>query len=69
MENDFSSVDLLYENTSVCIISSMYIVLIKNYGKWSKNLDDLDLDICSRSKVTEDIALGFVSLRQTVYEL
>lgn len=64
----FFGVDLLYENTSVCRISCMYIVRIKSYEKWAQNLDDLDLDICSRSKVTEDIVLGFVSLRQMVYE-
>jgi hypothetical protein len=57
-----SSVHLVYQDTSVCVISSRYLVRIKSYEKWSKILDDLDLEICSRSKVTEDIPLGFVSL-------
>ena len=63
------SVHFVHQDTSVCIISSRYLVRIKSYEKLSKILDDLDLDICSRSKVTEDIPVGFVSLRQIVYEL
>ena len=63
------NVHFVLRDTSACIISSGYLVRIKSYEKWSKILDDLDLDICSRSKVTEDIPLGFVSLRQMVYEL
>jgi hypothetical protein len=59
----FPSVHLVYRDTLVCIISSPYLVRIKSYEKWSKILDGLDLDICSRSKVTEDIPVGFVSLR------
>ena len=61
------SVHFVRQDTSVCIISSRYLVRIKSYEKLSKILDDLDL--CSRSKVTEDIPVGFVSLQQIVYEL
>jgi hypothetical protein len=61
------SVHFVHQDTSVCKISSRYLVRIKRYEKLSKILDDFD--ICSRSKVTEDIPVGFVSLRQIVYEL
>jgi hypothetical protein len=62
------SVHFVNQDTSVCIISTRYLVRIKRYEKFSKIFDDLGLDIGSRSKVTEYIPVGFVSLRQIVYE-
>jgi hypothetical protein len=66
----FLCVHLVYQDPLVCIISSSkYLVRIKCYEKLSKILDDHDLYICLRSKVIKDIPVGFVFLRQIVYEL
>jgi hypothetical protein len=39
------SIHFVHQDTSVCIISSRHLVRIKSYEKWSKILDDLDLDM------------------------